>query len=835
MKKILKAKKMIAIVICFIIVATAIISTTMAQTLNEKITYPFIGAVPNPVGVNQEVLLHIGISDYLMVYDEGWEGLTVTVTSPDGQQETLGPYRTDSTGGTGDIFVPTMTGTYQFQTNFPQQDYNGVTYLASVSEPLELIVQEENIEFYPGHSLPTEYWTRPIDAQLREWNQIAGSWLVPNSLMGVSVSPAWIAPYNDGPETGHILWTKELTIGGVGGGETGEHSFQMGDAYEGKWSSPIIVCGKLYYKLSGSQGLEPVLYHCVDLHTGEEMWSKTFLDNCSIAFGQLLYWDGMNSHGDFAYLWVTSGSDYYVFDAYSGDWRFTIKNAPSGTKLFDENGAFYVLQIDTANCWMALWSSNVMCLSKATGYGVGSWGNSVHMNTFDAAENTAEAQSAWIWNVSIPQELTGSSYASFYGDKVIGSATSQSEVTLWGLSLEDGNEGKLLFNETWDAPSEWAEGNLTFPGRSGGWVAFNNQDNVAVIGTKEKCDWYGFSLETGKCMWGPTDPQNYLDSYFGDGRFIANGKFYSVGVSGIVYCYNVQTGTLLWTYEASDPYSEILWANNWWLEPMFLTDGKLYLGHAEHSPINPMPRGAPFICLDADTGDVIWRADGLLRETHWGAIAIIGDSIIASMNTYDQRIYALAKGPSEITVNSETNGVNVGNYALVTGTALDVSPGTTSTALSIRFPNGVPVVADEHMTEWMKYVYQQFECPADATGVSVTVEAVDPNGNYQYLGTTTSDIYGNFGFSFKPEVEGQYTIIATFGGSKAYYGSTSTTYLVVNPATSASIPIDTEEPIDSTEPAEESGAIITTEVAIVTAITIVAIIGVAAYWFIKRK
>ena len=33
-------------------------------------------------------------------------------------------------------------------------------------------------------------------------------------------------------------------------------------------------------------------------------------------------------------------------------------------------------------------------------------------------------------------------------------------------------------------------------------------------------------------------------------------------VSGIVYCYDIQTGELLWNYEVTDPYQEILWANN---------------------------------------------------------------------------------------------------------------------------------------------------------------------------------------------------------------------------------------------------------------------------------
>src|SRR4030042_7165196 len=88
--------------------------TSMAFTFNEipsaasagtKQTYPVIGATPNPVGVGQETLILIGITDATSSDLYGWTGLTVKVTKPDGTIETLntgGPgYRTDSTGLTG--------------------------------------------------------------------------------------------------------------------------------------------------------------------------------------------------------------------------------------------------------------------------------------------------------------------------------------------------------------------------------------------------------------------------------------------------------------------------------------------------------------------------------------------------------------------------------------------------------------------------------------------------------------------------------------------------------------------------------------------------------------
>ena len=80
---------------------------------------------------------------------------------------------------------------------------------------------------------------------------------------------------------------------------------------------------------------------------------------------------------------------------------------------------------------------------------------------------------------------------------------------------------------------------------------------------------------------------------------------------------------------------------------LLISDGKIYMGHTEHSSIDPKPRGAPFVCLDAETGEEIWKAPGLFRSTRWGGRGLIGDGIMATMDTYDQRIYAVGKGPSK--------------------------------------------------------------------------------------------------------------------------------------------------------------------------------------------
>ena len=60
---------------------------------SAKATFAYIGAMPNPVGVGQTVMLHVGIPDALNTYTDGFTDLTVIITKPDNTTETIGPYQ----------------------------------------------------------------------------------------------------------------------------------------------------------------------------------------------------------------------------------------------------------------------------------------------------------------------------------------------------------------------------------------------------------------------------------------------------------------------------------------------------------------------------------------------------------------------------------------------------------------------------------------------------------------------------------------------------------------------------------------------------------------------
>ena len=146
-------------------ISTFAVSTTDAQGALK--TYAFVGATPNPVGVGQQTVIRLGITDQLAAPRYGWEGLKVTITHPDGTNETLGPFRTDATGGTYTIYTPTVAGNYTLQSFFPQQtnpaaiNSNGLiipagtTMLASSSEAVTLVVQTEPIPATRANPLPT--------------------------------------------------------------------------------------------------------------------------------------------------------------------------------------------------------------------------------------------------------------------------------------------------------------------------------------------------------------------------------------------------------------------------------------------------------------------------------------------------------------------------------------------------------------------------------------------------------------------------------------------------------------------------------------------------------
>jgi hypothetical protein len=472
--------------------------------------------------------------------------------------------------------------------------------------------------------------------------------------------------------------------------------------------------------------------------------------------------------------------------------------------MYGPNGEILIYTLNQQAGYMTIWNSTAVIDAY--------WGttqNSPNFGSYQPQGKTINATgkcpvtaatpygyNGYTKNITIPKGLLGSPTLVYQDDVIVGyqrlnTVGMFSTVTLndapfilWGI---DAKTGALKFNKTIAAPS----GNVTLSVGAG-----SAEDRIITIWSKELTQFWAYSIDTGEKVWGPTEPQNYLD-VFAMYPLIKYGKLYSNGMSGIMYCYEAKTGRLLWNYTYKDPWSETLWSEYWSsLRPRIISDGKIYLGQSEHSVNQPQPRGAPFVCLNATTGEVIWQIAGMFRQTDWGGSAVMGDSIIATMDTYNQMVYAIGKGPSATTVTAPDSGVTFGASVIIKGMVTDISPGTKDVTLQMRFPNGIAAVSDDSVSDWMLYVYKQFSRPSNATGVPVTIDVVDSNGNFRNIGTTTSDSTGFYSFQWTPDITGKYTVIATFQGSNAYYPSYAETSFAVDPA--APTPAPTEAPLQST-------------------------------------
>jgi hypothetical protein len=834
----------VGILVLSIAVPLLALPSVNAQAGVSKNTFALVGAMPNPVGVGQETLITTGITHATAWPQPGWFGVTVTVTKPDGHTQTLGPVTTDTTGMTGVSFTPTEAGTYYLQTNFPEQKIlytaagtlQNTTMKASTSEKYPLIVTEDPRQYYPGVPLPTEYWSRPINAQFREWQSIAGNWL------GILGYENRLPPDNaDAPETAHLLWARQLAEGGLVGGvnlnavNMDQISYEHGDAYEGKWGTPVIINGVLYYNeqvtqsammypgttwnYTGFEAQNRVV--AIDLHTGKELWKQVLGNNERLAFANIFYWKTMNMYGAFAELWTASTvynqatqtvlrTDWKAYDPQTGRWDYTIQNVPSGYRTVGPNGEVLIYTMQNKAGWMTMWNSTAVVYKTyldfynsrpgVTGQPGGGTANDQALAEYYAGRwrpygNIYDAAKGYDWNVTIPlglpvdtvgtAALTSNIQTVVGNEVIIGSNTNwaggaaQPKPVFWAVSIKPGEQGRLLWNRTWTLPQ--ADVHVDIPGSE----PFSKADDVFVVSVKETSVHYGFKISTGEQIWGPTSPAEPFLSVFTNlymnpwgASVIKYGTLYTAGMHGVVNAYDAKTGVHKWSYNFTDPYTEQLFSSQWPTPITFIVDGKIYLFTQEHSANTPIARGAPAACINATTGEEIWRIDGLRMGSRWGGQPIIGDSIIAGFSSYDNKVVAVGRGPTQTTVNAPDISVPFNTPVTIKGTVNDISPGTQDDAIKLRFPSGVAAVSDSSQSEWMKYVYMQFPRPM-AEGVEVSFTVIDSNNNSYEVGKTTTDSSGSYAFVWTPDIAGKYTIIANFVGSKAYWPSYAETAMNV--------------------------------------------------------
>jgi hypothetical protein len=274
---------------------------------------------------------------------------------------------------------------------------------------------------------------------------------------------------------------------------------------------------------------------------------------------------------------------------------------------------------------------------------------------------------------------------------------------------------------------------------------------------------------------------------------LAYGNMYTSGFSGVCYAFNDVTGKLLWTYgnggsgNSTDAGLTVFYGDY----PTFIqsvSNGVIYLATNEHTIPNPLYKGCTYRAINATDGTEIWQLSGYPSEwsspgTQWAA----ADGYLTCMNGLDNNIYSIGRGPSALTVAAGPKSTTLGSSVVIEGRVTDISAGTKQNQQAADFPNGVPVSSDASMKEWMGYVYQQKPLPNNFTGVPVTVDVVDSNGNYRNIGSAMTDATGMYSVSWTPNITSNYTVIATFHGTNGYWPSYSETNFVIDsaPATPA--------------------------------------------------
>ncbi|HKZ88260.1 MAG TPA: hypothetical protein VJ066_03760 [Candidatus Bathyarchaeia archaeon] len=843
-------------------------------------TYSFIAVKPNPVGVNQIVTILAFLDAVLpgatVNNDIRFRNVTLVITRPNGSIITKNwDVVTDTSGGVVYRFTPNQIGEWTLTFSFPGQVYTWVqgtidignnyvyqndTYLPS-SKTLKFTVQEAQIPDALGsYPLPTEYWTRPIEGQNTDWWKLATNWLGRQSPQ-LAEGRFMAQPDGNGPKTPHIMWTKPIIDGGVVGGTnvgTEGNMFYGGYTYNRRFNNPIIIEGRLYYPEIISINITTTTtdgpIKCVDLRTGEEIWSQMIPGPNNIPqFGYLYDYSTPNGYGVLPPLLFTADFTR-AFDARTGTPLFNVTKIPItrsispttsvGLAALGPRGEILLYVLNSTAKWLGQWNSsrlwNIMAIPAPT---IPSVVDASTANRYD-------------WNISLPWLPTGSTIVSaFLGDIVLGRNGSlptpgvHNPYTMWAINLNAsrGEIGRLLWMKNYDAPAV----TRAMPGK-----AVDPVSRVFITFDKETFTLNSFSLDDGELLWtsglSPSISDFATYNFLGAiGIHIAYGRVYFDGYGGVLHSWDAKNGTLLYTYGNGGPgnstdagYNTPYDKYNTFIA--VIANGVIYLDNGEHSANTPLYKGARIRAVDAYTGKELWTMMGWGGHHRREGFAV-ADGYLVYLNAYNQEITSIGRGPSATTVTSPDTVQPVGTPIMIKGTVLDVAAGTTQDEQKARFPNGVPAVSDASMSSWMEYVYMQKPIPRSAKGVDVKITVVDPNNNAQDF-TTTSDSQGLFSYMWTPPVAGKYTVYAQFAGSEGYWPSYAETVFGISEAPSpapTATPTPTVTPttppptVAPTSPSPSTVppqvGLSATDLYLIGAAVIVVIVVVAAAVLLKRR
>lgn len=811
------------------------ITVPAGVTINyTSATVPYISFRPNPIGIGQELLIQAWVSPSVetnrKLFLNNTDAYRVTITKPDGTKE---PYIkfgvAESTLTIWNSYIPTQVGEYKIQfeflgTYFPEQYIEttlsfgaaagttlGSLYLApSKSKEYTFTVQNDMISSWPPAPLPNDYWTYPVDFSLREWYPILGSW-PPTGYQVRDWGDYWYSLYPDtnptyiprgmfipfvqGPNSAHVLRTKTELTGGIQGataGITGQFSdagypsvVYMGRCYQTVTKVMPVLINGTYRQLPTSVATS------FNLQTGEVYYDIPIADG-GVTPTMVVYNEGTSAQSDvLTYsieLATISGSRLYKINQATGavTTNVSISGLP-GTTLQNQRDGYIVGVQNIGN-------------TTVPNYRLINWtitGSSTDI-TSRVVSNTSYARSSLPsfidWNVGLGANVAQNE---IYGTRIA--------QTITGINAYTGAE-------------IWGPVRVEAPQYSGSCTIADN-GKICILSMWGNL--IALNLADGKIAWeSPTMNYPWGATAFGVyGVASAYGMVFRPSYDGI-YAYNWTDGSQVWfapRYPPApfeSPYTEYAGGPETYpgQTAVRIADGKVYIYDGEHSPQQPRTRGWSLYAFDVYTGKQLWKF-AIGGSIMFGSEPSIGPIIdgYLYMPATNGITYIIGRGKSATTVTAPDVAVPLGTAFTIKGTVLDQSPAQPNTAC----------VSKDSMTTQMNYLHLQY--PVDGIwhnetilGVPVALSAIDSNGNYIDIGTTTTNgYYGSFGMSWTPPKQDTYTIMATFATDESYGSSGASTAVTVGPAPTIA---PTQEPTQA--PADNTGLLYATLAAVIIAIAI---------------
>ncbi len=781
----------------------------------------YISVRPNPIGVGQTILVNLWVVPGPS-YTRYFTDYKVTITKPDGTVDTkvMDSYHADSTAWFE--YTVDQIGTWKFQFSMPGQyfptgnyttaldtaqpgwteSYTRTCYYNPASSQVQtLTVQQNPVVPWPNSPLPTDYWTQPIQVENREWWTIAGSypWFGPSvesstwDKLYPDTSTTWTSqrhfiPWVQGPNTAHVVWIRQITLSGLLGGDQGTYSMQSGSG-----TPSVVFDGKAYQSITEPfDGVTQSVLECYDIRTGQTFWERTGVPTppyieygqgapsvegatasesittslVAIANNQLIKLNPTTGAVSLNVSIPSFTSNTYYMNGYVLSEQMLSNTGGPGASGTPTAGIYRLINwttLGTSTDFSTRIMNNVTWprseLFSTTFY----WGN---IQDYSAGISFLVREPG-VWNFAnygFPYALVSYDNATGirYGTR-IASYSQTTGATLWDINLTE---------------SVYSSGACV---ADHGKIAVLMRDDASGTGSGY---FMCFDEHTGALLW-KSEVMDYPWDCTGFGAYStvsAYGMFFRFAYSGI-YAFNWTNGKIVWRYEASafsqfeTPYHD---ANNITVYSFnsggWAADGKLYTYNTEHTPTQPITRGWGLHCINITTGEKIWTAkmDGSIGAIDDGYLTVSGN---------DGNMYVYGKGESSTTVSAPQIAITKGQSVIISGTVLDQSPAQP----------GMPCVSKGSMTTYMEYLHCQM--PIDGlwhnetiTGVPLSLDAVDPNGNTVHIASVTSDgTSGTFAYTWTPIIAGDYKISATFAGDDSYGSSFATTYATaVNaPTTSA--------------------------------------------------